>query len=182
MDNGQSDIIKEDDSDVEIVRDEEGEMPDLWAKLKRLKAERAICDKERKEYLDGWQRAKADFINYKRDEGKRFEEMAHFMRTGLLQDLLPVLDSFEMAMAHQMAQETEKGVMLIRSQLEDILKKHGLERILVSCGDAFNPEKHESIGEVKSDAPAGAIAEILQQGYSIAGRVVRPARVKIVKS
>ncbi len=169
------------EADMEVVADEEGGMPDLQVKIKKLKADLARSEHERKEYLDGWQRAKADLINYKKDEGKRFEEMAQFVSAGTMQELLPVLDSFDMAMAHGMAPDTEKGILLIRSQLTDVLKKKGIEEIAVSAGEAFNPSMHESMGEAESEHPAGTIAEVIQRGYALAGRVIRPARVRLSK-
>jgi len=100
---------------------------------------------------------------------------------GFVQDVLPVLDSFELALSHGMPPETEKGILLIRAQFMDVLKKRGLEEISAASGDAFNPERHESIGEMESDAPEGAIAEVVQKGYMIRGRVLRPARVRLSK-
>ena len=168
--------------DVEIIEDEEGGLPDLQAKIKKLKAEFARSEKERKEYLDGWQRAKADLINYKKEEGRRLEDLARFAGTSLIEEILPVLDSFDLALAGNADEKMTRGIMLIRSQLEDVLKKRGVGVIQVQSGDAFNPEKHEAIGEVASDKPAGSVAEAVQRGYELAGRVIRPARVRLAKS
>ncbi|MFY9461811.1 MAG: nucleotide exchange factor GrpE, partial [Candidatus Sungiibacteriota bacterium] len=176
---------------TEIVPDEEFEAADLSdealaesdasEKVKKLKDELKKCEAEKKEYLDGWQRSKADFINYKKDEGKRFEDMARFVIAGLVDDILPVLDSFDLALSHGLPAETEKGVLLIRSQFEDVLKKRGLLPITVQAGEKFDPQKHESVGEVESEEAAGAVAEVVQKGYVFQGRVLRPARVRIAK-
>lgn len=169
--------------EIEIVtEEEEGNLPDLQKKVKKLKEDWKNCEAERKEYLEGWQRAKADYLNYRKDEGKRFQEMAIFVTAGLIQEVLPVLDSFNLALNHNLAPETEKGVLLIRSQLEDILKKRGWEQIKVEPGEDFNPELHESIGEIESDLTEGKVAEEIQKGYLFQGKVLRPARVKIFKS
>jgi len=181
MDNGNDDIIEESAGEVELVPDEEGAMPDLQVKIKRLKAERLVCDKERKEYLDGWQRAKADLINYKKDEQRRFEELARYATDDLLQDLIGVLDNFDLALGTQLPPEAEKGIVLIRGQLESILRKNGVEAMEGGAGDPFNPELHEAIGEEESAAPAGAVARVLQRGYRLRDRVIRPARVKVSK-
>ena len=167
--------------DVELVPDEEGEMPDLQTRIKRLKADRAICDRERKEYLDGWQRAKADMINYKKDEMRRFEELARYATGGLLQELISVLDNFDLALGTPLPPEAEKGIVLIRGQLENILRKQGVEAMEEKEGAPFNPEMHEAIGEEESAASAGAIARVLQKGYRLQGRIIRPARVKLSK-
>ena len=140
------------------------------------------CESERKDYLDGWQRAKADFINYKRDEGKRMEDMARFVTGGFINDLLPVMDSFDMALKNTAASEQERGILLIRSQMMDILKKRGFEQIAVKPGEVFNPEKHESLGEIEASYPEGSIAEIVQNGYVFRERVLRPARVRLAKN
>lgn len=167
--------------EIEFIPDEEGDLPDLRLKIKKNKEKLASCEKERKEYLEGWQRAKADHINYRNDEGKRFEDMARFVTAGLIQEVLPVLDSFDLALGHGVAPDVEKGVLLIRSQFEDILKKRGLEQISVAVGEEFNPERHESIGEVESDVPAGTVAEVVQRGYMFRDKVLRPVRVRLAK-
>ena len=145
------------------------------------------CKAQAQEYLNGWQRAKADFVNYKNDEARRLEDTARFMTRSMMQDLFPLLDSFELALKHFGAEKTtgeseqEKGMLLIRSQMMDILKKRGLEMIAVTMGEPFNPEKHEALGEVEADLPSGSIAEEIQKGYTLQGRVLRPARVRVAK-
>lgn len=182
-------IIEEKDTgEVEFIPDEEHNLPDLQKKIKKIKDSLNKCETERREYLEGWQRAKADFINYKNDEGRRFEDMARFVTTGLIQEVLPVLDSFDLALrSFQLStpslqqKDEEHGILLIRSQLVDLLKKRGLEEIKVEVGEEFNPERHESIGEVESGKPAGTIAEVVQRGYFLREKVLRPARVRLAK-
>lgn len=143
------------------------------------------CRTEREEYLAGWQRAKADFINYRKEEAKRFEDLARFMTSSVLADLLPVLDSFDLAFSGGAAQNSgsdERGMLLIRAQFEDILKKRGLEEIAAVPGEPFDPEKHESVGELESEHSAGSVAEVVQRGYTFQGRVLRPVRVRITKN
>lgn len=143
------------------------------------------CKVQAQEYLNGWQRTKADFINYKNDEGRRLEDMARFMTKSLVMDVLPVLDSFDLAcqqMESKQGSEQEiKGILLIRSQLLDVLKKRGVEVIPLHPGDTFNPELHEALGEVQSDLPEGVVAEEFQKGYVLQGKVIRPARVRLAK-
>ncbi|MDI6717580.1 MAG: nucleotide exchange factor GrpE [Patescibacteria group bacterium] len=155
--------------------------------------------KERDEYLDGWQRARAELINYKKDEMKRFELIAKFSNESLIRDLITVLDSFSfaiLALESQPRDNTEqarddahkkqfssdlKGVYLIKSQLEDILKNCGLEKLSVSEGQNFDPSIHEAVAEVESDYPSGIIVEEIEKGYILNGKVIRPSRVKIAK-
>lgn len=167
--------------EVELIPDEETAGPDFQKKLKKLKEGLQNCEAERKEYLEGWQRAKADFVNYKNAEGKRMEDMARFVIAGLIQDTLPVLDSFDLALSHNLPADVEKGVLLIKSQFEDILKKRGLDEVKVRPGEEFDPEKHEALGEMESEVTPGKIAEVVQRGYLFREKVLRPARVRISK-
>lgn len=140
-------------------------------------------EKERDEYLAGWQRAKADLINYKKDEAKRFDGFLKFSNEAMIRDLINVLDSFDLALAsleEDKAQgKAEKGVYLIRAQLEDAMKKYGLERLLVSVGERFDPALQESVAAVESDKPDGTVAEEVERGYTLNGKLIRPARVKV---
>jgi molecular chaperone GrpE len=152
------------------------------------------CAAERDEYLNGWKRAKADLINYQRDEGKRSEELAKWSVMSLVRDLIPVLDSFDLALASLAKKPkgggergaveagTVSGIERIRSQLEEVLKRRGLERIVVAPGHAFDPSVHEAIGEVASESPPGTVAEEIERGYELHGKVVRPVRVMLAKS
>lgn len=166
--------------EVEIAPDEETEGDEAAAKVKKIREELKRCEAEKKEYLDGWQRAKADLINYKKDEARRFEELAKFASEGLIAEVVQVLDSFDLALAHAMPKDVEKGIVMIRSQLEDILRRRGLE-VIQPLGERFDPAYHESLGEAESDGPESAVAEVLQPGYLLNGKVLRPARVKISK-
>ena len=102
-------IEKKEDAveDVEFIPDEEGIPQEFAGKIKKLKEESKRCEAERKEYLEGWQRAKADFINFKKDEGKRFEDMARFVTASIVEEFLPVLDSFDLALANFSSQNLE---------------------------------------------------------------------------
>lgn len=142
----------------------------------------AACEKQRDEYLAGWQRARADFINYKKDESGRFEQMFRFANEDLLEDLIGVLDSFDLGLqALEKAGPVEKGVYMIRSKLDDVMKQRGLEILPVKVGDKFNPSLSESIVEMESDQPDGTIIEIIEPGYKLQEKILRPARVKVSK-
>jgi len=135
--------------------------------------------KERDEYLDGWKRAKADFINYRQEEMDRTKKMGGIIKEMIIGDVLPVLDSFELGIASVPDEQSKKGMELIKMQLEEMARRHGLEKIGVSPGDMFNPAFHEAVGEKESEYPEGTIAEEFGKGYMIDGRVLRPTRVKI---
>jgi molecular chaperone GrpE len=144
--------------------------------------EQQKLDRERGEYLDGWKRAKADLINYKKDETKRFESVLKFANEQMIRDILVVLDSFDLAVV-SLGENTkeEKGVFLIRTQLEDILKRYGLERVMVSVGQEFDPSVHDAIATVEAEHPSGTVVEEVERGYMLHGKLIRAARVKVSK-
>lgn len=170
---------------IEFIESEENDSTALKNKIKNLRDDLKKCESERKDYLDGWQRAKADYVNYKKDEGKRFEETIRFIVTDFIKDLLPVLDSFDLALQNMFsdseAGENKKGILLIRSQLTDIMKKRDIEEIKVAIGGKFDPGIHESLGEVESKQTEGTVAEEIQKGYRFKDYVIRPARVRLAK-
>lgn len=139
-------------------------------------------ENEKNEYLAGWQRAKADFINHKKEEAQRFEEMIKFSNESLIRDLIGPIDSFDLGLAAlEKKGEVEKGIYMIKTQLEDVLKKYGLEKISVKPGDKFNPSIAESLGEEESNRPPQTVAEEIESGYRLNGKIIRPARVKLSK-
>ena len=166
--------------DIEMLPDEESEEAHE-PKIKKLRDALKASEAEKAEYLAGWQRAKADLINYKKDEAKRIGELAGYATENLITEISQVLDSFDLALRHDMPKDVEKGIIMIRSQLEDALRRRGLE-IIHALNQPFDPAFHESVGEIESEKPEGTIVEELQKGYKIKGKVVRPARVKISKN
>lgn len=142
----------------------------------------AECEKARDEYLDGWKRAKADFVNYQKDEEARAATLVKFANETVLTDLLHVLDSFDLGLATIWEDDpARKGMELIRVQLEEMMRRYGVERITVRPSEAFDPTRHEAVGEVTSGVPPGFIAEGAGAGYLLNGKMVRPARVKLSK-
>ncbi|MBI4132261.1 MAG: nucleotide exchange factor GrpE [Candidatus Sungbacteria bacterium] len=180
MEEKRKEEIENSDTDVEMVPDEEALSADAAAKVKKLREELQRCEAGKREYLEGWQRAKADLINYKKDEARRFDEFLKFAAEGLIAELVPALDSFDLALQHGMPKDVERGIVMIRSQLEDILRRRGLE-VLQPRGQKFDPAFHESLGEVETEGEEGTVAEVLQPGYLLQGKLLRPARVKIAK-
>ncbi|MDO8524023.1 MAG: nucleotide exchange factor GrpE [bacterium] len=143
------------------------------------------CEKLRDEYLAGWQRAKADFLNYKKDEITRMGELMNFAKAQWILSVLPIVDNWERALLHtpENLKESEwvRGIKQIESQLKDFLKSEGVEEIKTN-GEKFNPEFHEAIEEEKNDSGAsGEILEVLEKGYTLNGKLIRPAKVKIIK-
>jgi molecular chaperone GrpE len=150
---------------------------------KMLKEKLEKCEKDRDDYLAGWQRAKADFINYKKDELRHLEEIARYGSIELIGELITVLDNFDLGLrAMEKAGPVEKGVYMIRTQIEDILRRRGVERIVVKAGDPFDPAVAEAIAEIDSEKPAGTVVEEIETGYRLYDKILRPARVKISRA
>ena len=152
-------------------------------KEKNFKQEFEQCEKQKEEYLAGWQRAKADFINYKKEEAERRGEIAEYISMDIILDMLPILDNFEMAgkeLTDEMKEnQVIKGVFHIKAQFQDFLKNRGIEEIDV-LGKKFNIETAEAVGEIEGEEP-GIVEEIVQKGYKFKGKVIRPAKVKVSK-
>ena len=141
--------------------------------------------KKSEEYLAGWQRARADFLNYKKDEMERIERLLSYAGIEFILKLLPILDNFDITekkIPESLKNDDNvKGLLLIKSQIIDFLKSHGIEEI-ESIGEKFDPQLHEVVGEITArKEELGIIIEEVQKGYKINGELLRPARVKISK-
>lgn len=147
--------------------------------MKKSEIEKLLKDKE--EYFSGWQREKADFLNYKNQEFERLKGTLSIAKESLFEELIPVLDNFLLAEKSipevEKNQNNIKGLLLIKKQLEDALKGLGLEEIL-SVGQKFDPALHEAIEEVEN-GESGMITEEIQKGYTFQGKVIRTAKVKV---
>jgi len=150
-----------------------------------LKKELEKCEKKREEYLAGWKRARADFINYKKGEMERIGELIRFAAAGLILKALPILDNFEIAeknLSEDLKEdESVKGFLQIKTQIKDFLEERGIEEI--NClGEKFDPNFHEAIEEVEvKEKESGIIIEQIQKGYKFQGKVIRPSKIKVVK-
>lgn len=136
------------------------------------------------ELTGGWQRTQADFINYKNNQAKERSALIKSANTDLICEILPILDNFALAAKH-IPKELEdnawaSGVKQIEKQLETVLLNWDLTKI-DSIGALFDPEKHESVGEIESEKPEGEIIEEIAAGYVFNDCVIRPAKVKIAK-
>jgi molecular chaperone GrpE len=125
-------------------------------------------------------RRQADFDNYRKRIERERKDEARRSNSRLLQELLPVLDGFERALAaHPAHDEYRKGVELIYRNLWDTLSRQGLERIAAE-GKPFDPHFHEAIERVETrEHPDGAILQVVQNGYIFDGRVLRPSLVRV---
>ena len=141
------------------------------------------------DWREGYLRLRADMDNYRRRQEQRFQHIAQEDRQRILLDMLPLADHLEMALQH-LAEETQGDAQTLmntyRNNIEatlqafrETLKRHGVEPI-DALGKPFDPEYHEAVGQIPSDdIPEGHVAQVVQTGYTIDGRLLRPARVLV---
>lgn len=153
--------------------------------IKKLREKIKKLEAEKQEYLTGWQRAKADLINArKRDEEDRKEFLKH-ANEGLIADMIPVLDSFDMAMGNKEAWEKADknwrvGVEYIYSQLLKALAENGLKEVN-PINEKFDHSKHEaaSYEAVADEKLDHVIVGVIQKGYSLNGKMLKVPKVKV---
>lgn len=135
---------------------------------------------ERDEAIDRWKRTAADFDNFRKRATREREEYVTLANERLVKELLPILDDLERALVaateHQEA-ALEDGVRLVHRALESLLERQGLEQI--DAGGMFDPHVHEALLSQPSDAAEGSVIDVVQKGYTLGDRVVRPARVVV---
>ena len=138
----------------------------------------AEAERQRDDYYNSLLRLQAEFDNYRKRVERQRLEMVELAATSLVKELLPVLDTADLALAHGAGEEVKH----VAGALFDVLSKEGLERI-VPEGQAFDPEHHDAVAHEPAegaDAPAQPeVSEVLRAGYLWKGRVLRPAMVKV---
>ncbi len=141
---------------------------------------------EKAELIDLLQRTQANFENYRKQTEKRFEEMKQVAAKDMIIALLPMIDNFELALKtiehkklHQSHKDFIEGIELIYSQIIEVLKERGVERIGPEAGSAFDPYYHEALMKVDSEMPENRIMEVFQKGFTLHNSVIRPAKVKV---
>jgi molecular chaperone GrpE len=156
------------DADEAVEQAEE----QLEVDLELLLEERARFLAERDEYLELSRRVQADFENYKKRIIRQQTELLERAAAALIEKLLPVLDNFELALAHG-----AEGIEPIYRSLLGVLEAEGLERIEAD-GKPFDPAEHEAVDHVAGEG-GPVVAEVLRPGWRFKGRVLRPAMVKV---
>lgn len=175
---------QEESDDIVFDADtDESNTTDAVEKLKKVKEELKACRKERQEFLDGWQRLKADVVNKNKDEQARFDRAKERTIENFLESLLPALDSFDAAMRgqawHNVDDTWRVGVEYIHTQLLEGLRTAGIERFGVA-GDAYDVTLHEVSSEQSGPTP-GTILVVERAGYKVNNKVIRAARVVVAK-
>jgi molecular chaperone GrpE len=157
----------------------ESESMDVGKKMKDLQQKLKICQHEKEEYLVGWQKERAEFINFRKGEEERLNKSEIDSRVKVIKEFLHVLDNLDRAEAGITADlknnDWAKGVLSIKKQIEGVFQAEGVQEIMEN--KAFNPQFHEAV-EV-ADGEEGEILKVIQKGYILDGRVLRPARVRV---
>jgi molecular chaperone GrpE len=174
--NSEDELVFED----EFVKDQK-----TSDKVRELKRELDLANKERMKHLEDLQRAKADFINMRRRDEADRDRFLKLSKEEILVQLLPIMDSFESAYKEESWKETpnnfRKGIEMIAGQLKTILQNNGVVAIDSVIGAQFNPALETAVGTEKTtkEVEDHTIAEIIQTGYMLHDKVLRSPKVSI---
>ena len=154
------------------------------ARIAELEAQLAAAEKDKKDNWDKYLRSVADLENYRKRTKRDIDDAKAETKARVLKEILPVVDNLERAMAHEAPGEgggaVLEGIKLVHRQFQT-----ALERVEVTALDAlgqpFDPNQHEAIGQEESDQPAGSVVKVLQTGYKMGDRLLRPALVVVAK-
>jgi molecular chaperone GrpE len=141
----------------------------------------ALAERQRDEHLDTARRIAVEFDNYKKRVAREHEELRERAAERLLRDLLPVFDDLERALAAFEGHDKEAiadGVALVHRALWTLLEREGVSELDPS-GEPFDPHRHEALLSQPSDQPEGTVIDVLQKGFLLGDRVLRPARVVV---
>ncbi|MEY4602566.1 MAG: hypothetical protein RL292_507 [Candidatus Parcubacteria bacterium] len=171
------DVVFEDNTEV-TGADYNKKYNALKGKVKELEAKAT-------EYLNGWQRDKADFINLRKKDEEAKKQVVAYAKEDLINELIPVLDSFESAMKNKEAwakvdSNWRVGVEYIASQLNQTLENNGLKKVY-PLGQPFDHTRDEAIEMLptEDESQDGVVVEVVQTGYMFGDRLVRPPKVKV---
>jgi molecular chaperone GrpE len=180
--------MNEDQDDVFF--EEEGEGVNSLAKdprVEKLKEKLKKCEAERKEYLDGWQRMRADVINIRKDNEQIRSWAMQAGKTALAEDVIMALDSFDAAFAGASWEGVDKnwrtGIEYIYSQLMRALEAHDIQQF-GSVGDVYDPHTHEIAEErpTQNGESDNTIVRVLRKGYKMGDKLLRPAQVVVAQN
>jgi len=171
-----------DTSDEEFIAEEETEQGPAAIKSLREKLKKAVAEKQ--EYLEGWQRARADLVNYKKEEALMHVDKEARIKSEFVESLLPALDAFEMAFGTKWYEtaspEWKGGVMSVYRELVRSLERFGV-KLFTPLGEPFDPNKHEAVRQaaVMKEEEDHTVVSVERSGYAIGERIIRPAQVTI---
>ena len=174
-----NDVVYDTDFDSDNLTDPKEKLAKLKEKIKKLEAEKA-------EYMNGWQRERADFVNFKKRAEEEKKEYIKFANENLLEEMLTVLESFDMAFMNKdqwnsVPENWRVGVEYIHSQLVKILDDNGLKEFIPKVGDKFDVKLHvaEEVTPVDKENDDGLIKEIKKKGYTMNGKIIIAPKVVV---
>lgn len=176
----------EDDIILEEEFTEDSGVADSYTKkIKSLKEKLEACQKDKEEYLAGWQRAQADFINYKKQNDSIFVQAKEGATSDIVESLLPILDAFDMALAGNFDDSFKKwltGFEYVHQQFKRVLEDNGIQEIN-PLNELFSPESHEAVAEIPIDDESKdhTVAQVILKGYKTSKKIIRAAQVKVYK-
>lgn len=185
-DESTEDTSSEDEVD-DVVFEENTEVTgaDFNKKYNALKGKVKELEAKATEYLNGWQRDKADFLNLRKKDEEMKKGIVSLAKEDLITELIPVLDSFESAMKNKEAwekvdQNWRIGVEYIASQLNQTLENNGLKKVY-PLGQPFDHTRDEAIEMLATEDKSkdGVVVDVVQTGYMMGDRVIRPPKVKV---
>ncbi len=178
--NDENDVILDTETlpeDIEIEAEEEAALTSK--KMKDLRERLAVCEKEKRQSLEDLSRARADFLNGKKRNEEQLIRDRERITERHIEELFPLADSFQMAMNDpawtQADPKWQVGVSGIHTQLMNIFKNYGVE-VIHPLGQEFNPHEHEALMDTGNN---NTISAVIQSGYKIGDRVLRPAKVAV---
>jgi molecular chaperone GrpE len=158
--------------------DGEGNTQSGVQKLKDVRENLKKVQKERDEYLDSLQRMKADYINARKRSEEEKENLAKYASEVVVVELLPVMDALEQALIHD--DGGSEGIQNIKTQLEKVFAQNGVVAF-GNKGELFDPALHEPVETlaVETIEEDNRVTRVHQKGYSLNGRIIRPARIAV---
>lgn len=171
-------------SEEEAPEEAATEASAMQEEIEALKGQVEKLTDDLQEKKDRMLRLQADFDNFRRRSAKEREEISAVVTQNFCKDMLPLLDNFERAMAAETkdVEAFQKGVEMIFTQFQEVLKKNGLEQI-EAVGQKFDPNFHQAVMRVEDpDKEDDTVAQELQKGYMVKGRVIRPSMVQVVSN
>lgn len=171
-------------SEEEAPEEAASEGAAMQEEIEALKGQVEKLTGDLQEKKDRLLRLQADFDNFRRRSAKEREEISAVVTQNFCKDMLPLLDNFERAMAAETrdVEAFQKGVEMIFTQFQEVLKKNGLEQI-EAVGQKFDPNFHQAVMRVEDpEKEDDTVAQELQKGYMVKGRVIRPSMVQVVSN
>jgi len=176
-------VIEDDGASIEQVEREMNEAARAAASEPDPPPAAAAADaveQDLREFRDRYLRTLADFENFRKRSEREKQDYFKYAMAGVIKDLLPVLDNFDRALEHaEEGDDFHRGVSLIYKQLFDVLRRHGL-KIIEESNVRFDPNIHEAVvTEEDPSVPSHTVTAVLQKGYFLHDRLLRPAMVKV---